>query len=289
MERGGLQSPRSFHFFPPVAPVSPITAWPPLSRAGHFDAYPQDTPACGPINQLLMRHPFPYVLALLSLVLPACAPEKKPPPPREFHLTSPYTDVRTYAVAPVVNLSGSRDLDPLAISDVLFSELQQVQNLNVLPVNKTLAAMELLKIRTINTPQKAQAIAEAVGADALVVPAITSYDPYNPPSIGMSLQLYTLDTLAGPPPVVSHQINGAAIPGDAPKARQPVVEIAAIFNATNQTVLQELQSFARGRTDYQSALQEERFLADIDAYTRFVCHAMVRRLIEVERVRSPDR
>ncbi len=223
------------------------------------------------------------------LMLTACSSGKKPRPPREFHLTSPYTDVRTYAVAPVVNLSGSRDLDPLAVSDILFSELAQVQNLNVLPVNKTLAAMLHLKIKVIDSPQKAQQIAAALGADALLIPAITSYDPYNPPSVGMSMQLYTLDSLAGPPPVVSRQINGAAIDGDAPKARQPVVEIAAIFNSTNQTVLQELQSFAQGRTDYQSAFKEDRYLADIDAYTRFVCHAMIRRLIEVERVRSPDR
>lgn len=214
---------------------------------------------------------------------------KTPPPPREYALSSPYSTTRTYAVAPVINLSGSKDFDSLAVADQLFGELQQIQNLNVLPVNKTLAAMQQLQVRTIDSPQTAQRIAEILGADAILIPAITAYDPYDPPSVGMSMQLYTLDALAGPAPTGSHQINGAALPDEASRPRQPVAQIAAIFNATNQTVLLELRDFAKGRTDYQSALQEERFLADIDAYTRFVCHSMVRRLMEVERVRASDR
>ena len=36
-------------------------------------------------------------------------------------------------------------------------------------------------------------------------------------------------------------------------------------------------------------LVEQRYLVDSDAYMRFVCHAMVRRLMEVERNRLIDR
>jgi hypothetical protein len=233
---------------------------------------------------------------LLSLILvmttawSGCASNKKEQLlPREYALASPYASTRTFAVAPAVNLSGSRDVDPLATSDQIFGELQQVQNLNVLPVNKTLAAMQQLQVRSIDSPQTALRVAELLGADALVVPAITAYDPYNPPTVGMILQLYANDTLAGPAAPVSRQINGAPLPGESAKPRQPVSQIAAIFNANNQTVLLELREFAKGRTDYQSALQEQRFLADSEAYTRFVCHAMIRRLMEVERLRASDR
>ncbi len=239
-----------------------------------------------------MRNVPIYLVFILPAFLTGCgllSGKKAATPTREYALTSPYATTRTYAVAPVINLSGSHDFDALAISDQLFSELQQVQNLNVLPVNKTLAAMQRLQIRRIDSPQTAQRIADAMGADAILVTAITAYDPYNPPTIGMSMQLYTLDALAGAPPVVSRQINGESLPGEAAKSRQPVSEIAAIFNANNQTVLLELHDFTKGRTDYQSAFQDERFLADIDSYTRFVCHAMIRRLMEVERVRSSDR
>ena len=73
------------------------------------------------------------------------------------------------------------------------------------------------------------------------------------------------------------------------EGENPVAQVNAVFNATNQTVLRELGDFARGRTPYNSAMREERFLMDADLYARFVCHAMVRRLIEVERERLFDR
>jgi len=234
-----------------------------------------------------------HFLLVVPLLLAGCDAlglgHKKGPPPREFTLVSPYNTTRTYAVAPFLNLSGSHDFDPLTMSDQLFSELQQIQNLNVLPVNKTLAAMAQLHLRTINSPQAAQKVADLIGADALLVPAITAFDPYNPPTVGMAFQLYTQDDLAGPPPAGTRQINGAMLPDPNVHPSQPATEIAAIFNSTNQTVLMELHDFTKGRTDYQSALQEQRYLADIDSYARFVCHAMVRRLMDVERVRATGR
>ena len=44
-----------------------------------------------------------------------------------------------------------------------------------------------------------------------------------------------------------------------------------------------------GRTQNDSALEEQKFLLDADQYMRFVCHAMVRRLMEVQRTRPSDR
>ena len=87
------------------------------------------------------RQCFVAVGSLVLLALAGCE-TPKPPPPCEYILTSPYSGLRTLAVAPVINQSGSRDFDPLAVSDTLFAELQQVRGLNVLPLNKTLAAMQ---------------------------------------------------------------------------------------------------------------------------------------------------
>ena len=55
------------------------------------------------------------------------------------------------------------------------------------------------------------------------------------------------------------------------------------------TVLKELHVFAEGRTQYDSALADQKFLMDSDSYMRFVCHAMIRRLMDVERDRVSDR
>jgi hypothetical protein len=208
-------------------------------------------------------------------LLAGCETEKKAPPPLEKAILSPYPGVHTLAIAPALNLSGSRYVDVLAVSDSLFAEMQQVSGLNVLPLNRTLFAMRQLNIPAIDTPAEAQRIAESLGADGLIVPAITAYDPYNPPVIGMILQNYT-------PRAPGEAF--AASDGMGP-SRQPVSQAAAIFNATNQTVLRELRDFAAGRTQYDSALADDKFLMDADLYMRFVSHAMVRRLMEAEKER----
>jgi hypothetical protein len=196
----------------------------------------------------------------------------------EAPVTSPYPGVETIAIAPAINLSGSRDFDPLAVSDALYAELQQIPGLNVLPLNRTLFAMRQLGIKSLNDPAQVQKIAESLGAQGLIVPAVTAYDPYNPPVVGMILQMYTVQE----PGHV--EANSAAT-----ASRQPVSQAEAVFNATNQSVLRELRDFAQGRTQYDSALQDQKYLMDSDLYMRFVCHAMSRRLMEVERARVTGR
>jgi hypothetical protein len=287
---------------------------------------------------------------LFALAAPGCGVfwwnKPPPPPPIESPMTSPYADLRTFAIAPTINLSGSRDFDPLTVSDTLFVEMQQVSGLNVMPVNKTLIAMQRLGIRSIDDVATAQQLAAVLGADALVIPAITAYDPYHPPTIGMILQLYTPPPrpvqatpasaepiqwrpapAPGMPRIVSERAvsnpAGSAVVGDvnadkvgkmgenigpniigpstdfqrpvaavspasAPRA-QPVAQVSAVFNASNQSVLKELTVFAAGRTQYDSALSDQKFLKDADSYMRFVAHAMIRRLLEVERLHPTDR
>ena len=236
---------------------------------------------------------------------------KRQPQTIEYSCLSPYPTVRTIAIAPAINLSGSRDFDPLVVSDTLYAEAQQVQNLNVLPVNKTLLAMQRLHIRALDDPQTAQRLAQALGADGLIIPAVTAYDPYNPPIVGMVLQMYTPPAAAPVAATVSAEAtlpvasNAGAVRANpdrptlvadvapAPPApltdKQPVSQVSAVFNATNQSVLRELKTFASGRTQYDSAMMDQKFLLDSDAYMRFVCHAMIRRLMDVERDRLADR
>jgi hypothetical protein len=214
----------------------------------------------------LRRHARFFVVPLL-FALTGCE-LKKPPPTLEYTLHSPYATVRTFAIGPTANLSPSRDFDGLSVSDAIFEQCQSVDRLNVIPVNKTLAAMQILQMRSINSPEAAERLANFLNADAVIVPAVTAYDPYTPPTVGMTLQLYA----------------GTNMPN--PTHDQPVTQVAAIFNANNQTTLRELSNFVKGRTDYDSALQEKRYLADADSYMKFVANAMVRRLLDAEGQRT---
>ena len=249
-------------------------------------------------QQVSVRQWKPLIASFACLLLASCGLDisfnkKAPPPPTEYSLGTPYADVRTLAIAPAVNLSGVRDFDPLTISDRLFEEMHQVAGLQVLPLNKTLIAMTKLGIRSIDTPEAAQAVAREMAADGLIIPAVTAYDPYNPPTLGMSLQLYTTRNMVARPSAEARRIDGTIIAnGEDPAAadaRQPVSAVSAVFDAHNQTVLRELRDYAAGRTEYDSALREQKFLLDMEQYSRFVCHAMARRLLEVERTRVTGR
>lgn len=192
--------------------------------------------------------------------------------PLEYTLKSPYAHVRTWAVAPIINLSGSRAFDPLRVSDELFEELQQVQNLNVLPVDKSLMAMQRLQMPMLTSAKSALQIAELLHADGIVVAAITAYNPYTPPTVGMDIQLYS--------------VRGAR-PG---RPVAPVAQVSALFNAANRTVRMELKNFATGRSGADHTMGRRRYLVDVDAYMRFVCHAMAQRLLlQVQAARSNGR
>src|SRR5262245_907691 len=45
---------------------------------------------------------------------------------------------RVIVVAPVVNLSGSSEWDPLKVTDVVAAEMQKVPGFSVIPVNRAL-------------------------------------------------------------------------------------------------------------------------------------------------------
>src|SRR5690606_2123679 len=105
-------------------------------------------------------------------------------------LIAPYAEPRIWAVAPLTNESGVSTMDALRLSDVLADEAQRVQGLAVLPVQRGLDAMRAMNLGQVQSPEEARALAQLVGADAILVGTIGAYDPYDPPKLGMALQLF---------------------------------------------------------------------------------------------------
>src|SRR5690606_12472979 len=50
--------------------------------------------------------------------------------------------------------------------------------------------MRSLSMSAVRSPAEARILAEALGADGIIVGSITAYDPYNPPTIGLTIALY---------------------------------------------------------------------------------------------------
>ncbi len=216
-------------------------------------------------------------------------------------LASPYLADKTWAVAPLSDDSGTTVADGAHLSDLLARELQQVYRINVLPVNRVIEAMYALQIERIQTVHDAQAVVRLLNIDGLIVGNITAYDPYSPPVLGMTLQLYTSGDEFNSPNETNYSLNsgkgvrtlGAAasdtnLPGVG-NSSQPVASATAIVNAADNAIRIDLRSFAEGRTDPDTALGWREYLYSMDAYAQYVGHRLIKDLLTAERRRMGNR
>jgi hypothetical protein len=104
-------------------------------------------------------------------------------------VTNPIPGMTTVAVAPFVNLSAERVVDGRRFALAYHAELQKIPGYQVIPVGVTEQAMVDLGI-DLDGPDDALKLAKALGADAIVVGAVTDYTPYYPPRIGLQVSWY---------------------------------------------------------------------------------------------------
>ena len=186
-------------------------------------------------------------------------------------LAAPYPWTALWAVAPLINESGTTAADTIRLSDALTEELQQVRGINTVPVTRTLAVMHRLGMPAITTNEDATRLMRTLGVDGLIVGSITAWDPYQPPTLGLALQLFIRRQPSDPDPAGSPE----AIPLAAAQA-------AGVFDASDHTTLQSLARFADGRTHPTSAYGADLYLVKMDLYTKFVAHQLLANLLRNE-------
>ncbi|MEO0483489.1 MAG: hypothetical protein AAF138_07665 [Planctomycetota bacterium] len=249
----------------------------------------------------LTRHSGALALAVATIVTTAfalssagCA-AKGPELQEPDVVVAPYTGVReaVWAVAPVRNESGTALFEPDEIADALIKSAEEARGLRAVPLNRTIAAMRALDMPAVVTPDDALAIADAVGADAVLVAVVTAYDPYDPPTLGLTLALFG-DSLrlhgAGPPVDVdpiglsSAPSDLAALPRTSYRDR-PLSTVSEMLDARNHQVLRDLIEFARGRHDVEGPMGYRVYTARMDLFTEFAAATAVDRLLQEERLR----
>jgi hypothetical protein len=241
-----------------------------------------------------MKHAL-IVIGLVCAALVGCAEKDALTAPRT--LVAPYDTSRgevLWAVAPLRNESGTADADPLAISDKIVAAVEEVQGVRAIPLNRVLQAMQALEMQTLRTPADARRLAQALGVDALLVGAITAYDPYTP-TIGLSLALYPRTAEAAS---ANSQLNPRALsaratePGALPASRYedaPVAVISEHLDGKNHQVLMDVRAYAEGRMDGPSAIGWRRYTSSMDLYTQFAAYHTVDRLMKDEWLRLPSK
>jgi hypothetical protein len=157
----------------------------------------------------------------------------------------------TFAVAPAQDLSGTGTLDALALTDIFAGELAQVPQVSVVPVSQTVAVMIGQGWRGLSSPNQAEALARMVNADGVIVIAVTEYDPYEPPRIGLIAEVYLVAPRAAAS-LPAEDINRTAAPlasQAAPALQGPDRQVQRVFDARQQAEQKAIRRFARRDTN----------------------------------------
>lgn len=235
------------------------------------------------------------VVALLSAASCASGEHFRSP----TSLTSPYPESRrevVWAVAPLRNESGIEGVDGVKFAEALAAQITQVEGVRAIPVSRAIERLRELGLSAFEGAANARAVAEALGADGVIVGAITSYDPYDPPKIGVSLALHARSRAVRAPYKRDKEIDPNAIMGaisdraltfvDAEDPEAPLSTAAAHFDGANHAVEIAVRGYANGRYEEgASPLGWRRYLASMTLFTEFAAHEMVARLLDAERIR----
>ncbi len=202
-------------------------------------------------------------------------------------LTAPYQDQQLWAVLPFANESGVSIVDPYRTADRFTQELQQVQGIDTVPVNRVIVAMRRLGMQGATSAADVRQLANVLDVDGIVIGTVTTYDPYPPMTFGAAVQLFKTDRnhrARFDPRELTRSPRGTVPPGDmAPEG--PVAQAAGVFEAANHRTLAWLKRYAAGRSEPQGAYGQDIYLVSMDLYTQFVSFRLIHDLLKSEQAR----
>lgn len=208
-------------------------------------------------------------MGLCIAPLPGCSRPRRAQP---LSIANPFLGTATVAVAPAVNVSGSTDFDPNRFADQMASELGFADRITVIPVSRVLGAMAVQGKDQVTSRGQALELAELVGADAIMVFAVTEYDAFDPPRIGITAQLF------GAMPW-----HGLGEPPSDATEGQLLAQTQRVFSGANADVVEEIKGFAAQRDADESPYGWRRYVVSQQHFMRFCCHATIRSLLSGDR------
>lgn len=190
---------------------------------------------------------------------------------------------RSVAVAPAINLSGSRDFDPDRFADWMAVELGYADDLTVIPVSRVLAVLAAQGREGVQSPAHALELCDRLGADAILVFAVTHYDPYDPPGIGITAQLFGKGPGAGGGSTGGDRVAAVSAASERPADDpEPLAHFQRVFDGSSQSVVADIQKFAKQRGGEKSPYGWKKYLVSQQHFIRYCCNATIRALLSGE-------
>jgi len=142
----------------------------------------------------------------------------------------------------------------------------------------------------IKSREDAIRLREAMGVDALVVGTITHYEAYDPPKIGMALDLYAWPIAEDDRDLDIRGLSWAPTADKAGIRRgtlyrrdQPVTTVSGYFDASGIGTKQLLDDYAYGRGSTPNELHERRlYTINMNLFQEFAGYEMGSQLIWAE-------
>jgi hypothetical protein len=117
---------------------------------------------------------------------------------------------------------------------------------------------------------------------------VTAYDPYEPPKLGASLQLFLkpagyVRSATVDPRLLARQ----ASPTDSQSlpAKTSFVQAIGVYDAANGSVRQALERYAKGRYDPVGPYAAREYRVSMDRYCGFVYSSLIDQIIHSARLR----
>ena len=189
---------------------------------------------------------------------------------------------------PFANESGVSGVDGSMVADRFISEIEQVDGLRCLPLNRTLAAMKSLGMTGIRDLQQTSTLMRTLQVDGLVLGTVTDWDPYKPLRFGAAIEVISAAEGADRKPIDLKELTMPTADGTtagSAKLKAEVSQGSRLFDARNHETLDELDRYARGRFDPNSALGAQAYETRIDLFIRFSAYVLTRDLLEQEAAR----
>jgi hypothetical protein len=183
------------------------------------------------------------------------------------------------AVAPALNFSGSADFDPARVADLMASELSTFEGVAVIGVSRVLAILAEQGVDQILSPEHALDVCERLGADVILVFAVTEYNAYTP-VVGLAAQIYGPQASPSDWDPVATSRMARPFPVDrSTDARRPQAQVQQVFNGHHEAVQKQVREYARSRDGHESPFGWRLYLESQQDYLRFCCFSLARELI----------
>lgn len=201
---------------------------------------------------------------------------------------NPYEDIVTVAVAPFVNYTKT-DLDEMKTGEIFASELVKFSGFRVIRPSVVIDTVRREGLK-VETPEDAVALAKVLKADAIIIGAVTEFNPYYPGKvIGVSIQMFTTrkNTRSSADELQRLVRSGKPLEiRTEDQLRSAAAGFERIFDGENSGTLAKLNDFAASYEETNAVHKgAEAFLRNTDKYMMFVSNMMITELVETEMIR----